>query len=315
MNTDEKIYYYLLGDFKIGVNQCSPLRDDDTNASFGIYRDSKGILKWHDFGLGRKPQGKLAVHLVMEMEKLTYSQAMRFIETEIMVKPVPELKIPEKLKLNGEPELYLRDHKDFELKYWARFGQTKEDLSREHIWAVDKLILPGFQLYSTRNDPAFAYLFGKDPLSFKLYRPLTANKANKFRMFNTTGVIEGWDTLEGSVFDLIWITSSTKDRLVWKKVCGPSEGVINPRSEGIFREIIEKKDQILNMSKRIIVIFDADETGFIKSKALARELGSEFIDVRNRLGLESDDKPVKDLARLTELRGLQALQNFKNSLW
>lgn len=324
MISDAEIYEYLLGPFEIGGMYISPaeLRRGDTNASFGVYEDG-GILKWHDFGLPRKAVGKKAIDLLMEMRGVSYHEAKQIIEKEIVPSRIGRgpLKLRKVEHLTGLPYIQHRDHRDFELTYWKKFHQTKFDLVYESIYALNSLQYADshYRVTSNPKDPAFVYLFQANPYQCKIYRP--HNPANKFRMFNCAGHIEGWSSMIREYsnldrpLDRLFITSSTKDRLCLKKTLSLSESAINPLSEKIWREITFAKDKIHSLAKEIIVIFDGDATGEQMSRDLAEEIGGKARIVTGNLGWdEENDKPVKDLARCTELFGIEKLQEFYDKI-
>lgn len=308
--SDAEIYHYLLGPFVVNgmYNAPAALRPNDTNPSFGVY-EGHGKLLWHDFG-GGEVSGDKAINLLMEMRNVSYRDALHIVKTEIanhrMGRPPITLR---KTTLRGKlPFITYRSHRDYELEYWHKFGQNEADLQYENIFALDQMSYKNsdFKFESKPHDPAFVYVYNTSPLSCKLYRPY--NDANKFRTFNTEGVIEGWSQMmtelkkRGKPFTTLYINSSTKDRVVWKKEISGDCGAINPRSEGIFREIIQKKDEINSLALNINVIFDADNTGYEKSKLLAERCDWKYTDLRNKLGWDQEkQKPIKDIARLREL--------------
>lgn len=324
MVTDEEIYYYLLGQFDVGAMYCAPrdLRDGDHNASFGVYEDG-GVLKWHDFGLPRKAVGKRAIDLLMEMRGVNYYEAQKIVEREIS--PARIGREPLKLKkvdnYRGLPFITYREHNSSELAYWRKFHQSGYDLIYEKIFALDYMQYSdnSFKIQSYPNDPAFVYLFNKNPLKCKIYRPY--NKDYKFRMFNMDGIIEGWESMIRErenldrPFSRLFITSSTKDRLCWKKCCEIDESTINPPSEKILREIVMKKNELYSLTNEIIVIFDGDETGREMARQLSEDLSGHYVDVTKLLGWDDEKGDwVKDLARNVELFGIESLRTFKKTL-
>jgi hypothetical protein len=311
--TEEEIYEFLLGPFVVNAMYRAPvqLRGNDSDPSFGVFEGQKGGLLWYDFGLAN--EDTKAVNLLMLMRGVDYRKALHIINTEVASSRLgkPPLKLL-KTSLRGKiPFVTWREHRDYELQYWAQFGQTKMDLEYQNIYALDSLSYRGssYKAISTREDPGFVYLYNGSPLSCKVYRPMNEN--NKFRMFNTTGVIEGWPQMMTEhklfgKFDTLYILASTKDRLAWNTVCGSAEATINPRSEGIFKELISKKDEIDLVAYKIIVIFDSDETGYKKSTELGKKCGWEVIDMR--------DKMEKDIAKFLKDEGQDALRELKSKI-
>lgn len=304
---DEQIYRYLLGDVVIPDLYVSPLgppyRKIDTAESFGLYiLNDDGIVRWKDFGLADQ-HGNRAINLLMYMRGLpmeteaqrkhSYILAKKIIEKEIKQeffgKDFTPLKKGQRVSKGTLPFVeFSQNFTDFELDYWNRYQITEEDLKREWIYKLESLKWigknEGKETLSTPEDPAFVYVFKRNPISWKLYRPLTPIKKNKFRQWNIDGVIEGAHDLPEKT-DLLIITGSTKDRTVIKKLNYHS---INGTAEGSYVNFILNKDKLKLIAKRIVVMHDADDAGAKTSEVLAGHLGCEWVDMRGKLDGQKD---------------------------
>lgn len=299
--SDDDIYRYICGsDIVVGNMYRSPLRDERT-PSFGLYEEN-GIIKWKDFGYPDS-SGNKAINLLMESMGLGFAEAIKYANTEI--KQNTTLKGSIKLKVNREsksklPFVKWSDiEKDYELNYWyLRYGIDRADLRRERIYSLDSLSWIGKDsetaLTSVKNDPAFLYLLQEatknKPLSFKVYRPLTERRSDKFRQFNVSGVIEGWysyieERKPNEKFGLTIICSSTKERLVLKKA---GFRAINPTSEGSMGVFLRTRDLLNKLSERFVIMYDADDPGFEASRKLNKETGWPYVDMRGKLEREKD---------------------------
>lgn len=298
MISDEQIYRYLLGDVVISEMYVSPIgephRKPDTAESFGLYiLNDDGVIRWKDFGIAEQTEGNRAIDLVKYMRNVSYWEAKKIVEKEVRSaffgKPQVTLKKGQRVQKGTLPFVqFSHDFKDFELEYWDRYQITFDDLKREWIYRLDSLKWigqnEGRETVSTPEDPAFVYVFKRNPISWKIYRPLSAKKANKFRQWNIEGVIEGAHDLPEKT-DLLIISGSTKDRTVIKKLNYHS---INGTGEGSYVSFIKNKDKLKLLAKRIVVMHDADQAGAETSKVLAGHLGCEYRDMRGKLAGQKD---------------------------
>ena len=317
--TDDQIYKYLCGNIDVGDMYLSPIpskyRKPDTNNSFGLYmKDGDPVIRWKDYGLSNQ-EGYTAIHLYQYMMgfPLDYkgflaakSHAEKEIPKYFRGKPVVEL---QKNKYNNKKDLcpyveYDSNFSDFELEYWDRYYLAKEDLLAENIFSLKKLKWLNYstETKSIAGDPAFIYIFDKNPISWKIYRPL--NKENKFRQWNIDGVIEGMHNFKEC--DTLILNSSTKDRMVVKKALNnESYGFLNSTSENSFVNLIKNKSKL--KAKRIIAMYDADDAGYNASVKIAEHLDCEYRDMRNKLDGQKDFSDYID-----KQKGKHSLNNLKN---
>lgn len=315
--TDEDIYRVLLGDVTIGENYNSPIPvkyrgKEDKTASFGLYYKDDGILRWKDYGFP-SAFGNKAGNLVQYLREgfpftpKGYKQALAYIEGEVRMgllgQPPTQLKRRRKgdsvpVVLSGESYL------DFELDFWHRFDFSENELHYEDIYPLRSMTYHegGENVFqSIPGNPAFIYWWSRNPASYKLYRPL-GDKRDKFRQWNIEGVIEGWNTMikeyNGTPFDILFINSSTKDRIVTKKAFkGEYVSSINPRGESDRIDLINKKDEINSLAKRVVIIYDADDPGYDGALMLSQLTGWEMVDVRGKLHGQKDIADMKDKTR------------------
>lgn len=289
-------------------NSPIPGRNDKT-PSFCLYvRDNQ--IKWCDHGLtdqfGNKPENLVQYMEGLELTSKGFYDAKRLIDKNISRqltgKPLKQLRM--RPTRDSAPYIQDKEYENFELTYWNRFEISKSELLFEDIRPLKSLSWSGINgepnVRSTPSDPAFVYWWDTNPASWKLYRPLT-NKRDKFRQENVHGVIEGWNSMTKSIdgpLDILFILSSTKDRLVVKHAFGDPEKIngINPRGEADFADIMQKAPEIKKLAKRVIIMFDADDPGFTGSKKLADLTGFEFYDFRDKLGFDPDRNKIKDFA-------------------
>lgn len=313
MITDDQIYQYLLGDnIIISEMYQSPIpiehRKPDTADSFGLYiKNDDGIIRWKDFGLADQ-QGNRAIDLVKYMkgfpvDEKGYYPAKKFVETEItrnyFGKSVVELKKASRVGKGTLPYITWNDgYTDFEMEYMDRFSFTESELRQEQVYGLKSLHWVGDHVgretHSVTGDPAFVYLFRQNPVSWKLYRPLAKDITRKFRQWNIENIIEGGHTLPVAKQPLLIITSSTKDRLVYKHL---KHWSLNPSAESAYVTFIRNKERLKQLADRIVVMNDGDEAGFKTGTVMATHLGCENIDMRNKLGSWKDPSDFVDKLR------------------
>lgn len=319
MLSDDALYKVLLepyfGEVVVGEMYNSPLPGRrDYTPSFGLF-EKDGVICWKDFALS-EVSGNKAVNLLMEMRDMTYAEAMDMIENEIEPQFITNsVKAYEKLrrcrKVKTLPFVsFSRKFKPYELAYWERFQITEEELLRDQVYAMRKLTYEGSDevLESVEGDPAFVYWFSKSPASFKIYRPQAEPTiipreglppkviSNKFRLHNTTGVIEGWNVLpqRPSKPTRLPLVSSTKDRLVIKKLF---QHALNPTGESSWQPLVEKKEELQRRGYHPVILYDADDPGWKATEKLMKETGWPGHDMRGRLNGEKDFSDFVDIER------------------
>lgn len=311
--TDEDIYRYYLGDFIIGAMYNSPIpgRNDKT-PSFQVYEHRKtGRLCWIDYGLPNQ-FGSNAYNLVQYLRNIPitdsgYGYAKRIAYNEVssgmIGKPTTVLKrLPTK-----ETTPYINSNssfKEYEIKFWERFGISEQLLKDEGVESVSSMSWFGkkgdVHIKSTETNPAFVYWWNKNPASWKLYQPFKP-KREKFRQENVSGIIEGWNSMireyvSGVKFKVLFINSSTKDRLTVKAAYGDTTKYngINPRGEKDRQDLLAKKEDIDNLAERVCILYDADDPGYESSMILQKLTGWEAYDMRGKLDGQKDFSDYKD---------------------
>jgi hypothetical protein len=303
--TEEDIYRFYLGDIIVGEMYNSPIpgREDDT-PSFQLFehRDT-GKLKWLDYGLtdqfGKDPANLVQYLRYLPLTHRGYHDAKRLMEREVQFGMVgkPLTKLSRRATRDTIP--YIKpamEWRKFELDYWMRFQITQAELDREDIQPLGSLSWAGkgggTHLASTEDDPTFVYWWNKNPASWKLYRPLSPKKI-RFRQENVDGVIEGWNSLQRELegpLDILFILSSTKDRLVVKHAYpSPWINAINPRGEADRVDIVNLVGEINNFADRVIILYDADDPGWAGAQTMSSLTGWECFNTMGVL-------PTKDFS-------------------
>jgi hypothetical protein len=259
------LYTFYLG-FKpeLGLKFSSPIRtngNSDTEGSFSIYppasKRATNEYLWKDNGTGQTGNIFKLVGMLHSITK--HEDILRIIDRDFnlgfslgepvqyqMTKVVaPVFRGQADIRIKSRPFRY------GDLKYWAQFGISRETLELYNVTAVEMYWLFADQKYpKTTFDICFAYRIWS---KYKIYRPLAADKGDKFRNNFTEKHIEGFTQLKYDQ-DLLIITKSLKDVMLlrefgYEAVASHSESnIIPPQALSYF----EAK------YKRIVVWYDND---------------------------------------------------------
>jgi hypothetical protein len=194
-------------------------------------------------------------------------------------------------------QIHLRNWNKKDQEYWLQFGIDIKLLKKYNIFPVKKYYTKtkstsGFLLVYNydrdRNDPCYCYRIGEDDPNVKLYRPLAKDVANKWRTNTTVNDVQGLDQLPlYPTNDTLIITSSMKDVLTLVSI---GYDAIAPQSEGVCVPI-NIINKLKKKYKRIIFIYDSDETGHKFSKQHAELSNCEY----RLLSKHNDQKDFADI--------------------
>lgn len=268
--------YYLRIPIKKGLFR-SPLRKDK-RPTCSLYRNNLGTLIFKDFATGQYLD---IFSVVQEMFRCNYPEALRIIANDMgIVKDKTLHKNPGKINSNptrikdketSKIQVEIQEFTPLELKWWAKFGITKDILHHFNVYSCKYVFLNGDLLaQSQQHCPIFGY-YGKKYQGIELWRCYFP-KRTSFRFINNwpKQKIQGYDQLPKSG-KLLVITKSLKDVMCLYS-CGIS--ACAPNSENLFIS-----DTVLqNLKERfknIVVFYDNDRTG-IHNMAKIRENYPEF---------------------------------------
>lgn len=280
--TDYDIYCELSGeDIEIGRAFRSPVREDDTRASFSIFiPDTVSDVRedeiwWRDFST--KEFGNVFsfvqkyAQFHYEYELTTRKEIIAFLDQEL------ELGIFEGEKVVREKRII--DWEEARKKRDIIF-QSREFTRRDIFWwamyAIDVPLLQGHNVRSIKHflnedhtirssvrqmELAFAYMvFDK----VKVYRP----EAGEFKWRNTcpSHYIQGIQQCTGQ--DTLIITKSMKDLLCFKSLMHVDAIALQGEGMRIPQNIL---DQIKKLYKNVYVVMDYDPTGIEAAEDLEKE--------------------------------------------
>lgn len=286
--TDFDIYCELLDrDLEIGVSIESPLRDDDTRASFSLYIPTSPELTdirpdevwWKDFAGG---YGNVFT-FVQRYAEFAYGEVLedrtaiiKFLDNELGLG-----------LFGGEKKIYTKREIDYEaarqtkeilftsrpytrrdLTWWAQFGIDKSLLEKYDVRSIKYLLNEDYTVkYEFRAmQLAFAYVV-KDKV--KIYCP----EEDEFKWRNTCPADYLLGAEQAGDSDILIITKSLKDIMSIKAFVNVD--CIAPQSETWnFPQTLV--DNIKQFYKEVYVVMDYDPAGI----AAAERLESHGFKVR-----------------------------------
>lgn len=241
--------------------QISPLRKDrKPTASF--YRNSKGDLIFHDFGIGFHEN---FIGVVMHLYQCDYQKALNTIAEDF---GYIEKTTPSKVKVVIETEVIDEKQEtliqiekqhftESELRWWKSFGISLETLRKFKVYSCKNIFLNGnYFCSSSSHNPIFGYYGGKLNKAelWRIYFP----RKKSFRFIsNWNGrMIQGAKQLP-KTGDLLVITKSMKDTMLLYELGIPA---IAPCSEVMFLSKTQL-DHLKCRFKNIVVFYDNDYAG------------------------------------------------------
>jgi hypothetical protein len=295
------IYSYYL-DQQVVINKpiSSPFRKDN-NPSWSLFRSKRNEIMYKDFATGETGN---VVKFVQVLFDITYRQALKKIWKDLISsnkikqlrpKVEPELRIPAKI-ISIKRKYFTKTDED----YWGQYGIDKDTLKFFNVYPINSFWVNDIQqsFKYTKDCPMYAYkVYNK----FKIYRPFSKNREDKWR--NNCGPydVQGWEQLPW-VGELLIITKSLKDVMVLYKM---GYAAIAPQSENstIPKKII---DELKQRFTRVVILFDNDTAGRDAAIKLAEKHDLTYIYISlDKLLLYN----VKDISDYVKELGIVPAEN------
>lgn len=305
--SEEQIMAFYL---KVPINNKklfrSPLRSDKHNTC-SIFRSNNGTLLFKDFATG---QALNCFEIVKTLYKCDYYTALHIIANDFglirdntLVKNRGKI-ISKDFKIDEKEfskiQVEIQDFTNLELKWWAKYGITKDILDKFNVYSCKHVFLNGQLIAkSQQHCPIFGY-YGKKYQGLELWRCyFPKRREGRFIGNWPTKKIQGLEYLPKSG-NLLVITKSMKDVM-----CLYSLGIsaVAPNSETQFISDTMLSD-LKKRFKHIIVLFDNDLTGISfmnKQKRLHPELIYTWIP------RESGAKDISDFYKIYNKKKTQEL--------
>ncbi|HKL13707.1 MAG TPA: hypothetical protein VJ907_08885, partial [Halanaerobiales bacterium] len=193
---DELAIYNYYSDevLSIGKPIKSPLRRDN-NPSFALYVSKNGKIMWKDFSTGDSGD---VIKFVKWKLHTDYKHALKYIWRDLIAEPIGKFNIVEYKRPNyvsrteiGIKRKYFSKTDD---NYWGQYGLDRRILKRYKVTPIHNFWINEVkQSFSyDEKSPMYAYrIFNK----FKIYRPMSKTKKDKWRTNCNSYDIQGYEQL------------------------------------------------------------------------------------------------------------------------
>jgi len=287
--TDYDIFAYYLGDFKVGKLYNSPLRPDDQNPSFAVFKSRYGPLMFKDHGTG---QSGNALTFVKEISNIHTDRELEkeFLKIIRSTAPKSNRTVTREYRPSGSMEIGIvrQPFNKFDIEFWDLFGIKEETLKKYDVFSI-KYFLCNKIVSGIYKDgsPMYAYKVND---KFKIYRPLNS-KYTKWRTNLSVRDIQGLKQLpDEPTSDILIITKSLKDVMVLYEM---RYDAVSPSSETTFIP-----DDILTQLKLkykyIFILYDRDKTGVKQSRAYSQRYNIIPFFINKRFEAKDISDAVKD---------------------
>ena len=287
---DYDIYSYYVGQFKIGKLFNSPLRSDDKNPSFAIFKGVNGKLFFKDHGSG---EGGNAIKFVKLYKGI---QTRDELEREL-------LRIVRKMNPNSGNAIRTYSYSvdsgptdigivrqpftDVDKQYWKQFHISIDTLKKFQVFSI-KYFLCNRVVRGTYKETSPMYAYKIDD-KFKIYRPL-ASKYTKWRTNLTNRNVQGLSEIPKEGGNLLIITKSLKDvmclyEMGFNAIAASSETTFIP--ENIIKSLRSKW-------KHIVIIYDRDKTGMLESRKYSKQYKMDAIFVHKKFKAKDISDAIRD---------------------
>lgn len=288
MLDDKSIYTYYLGSIKVGKLINSPLRNDDKNPSFAIFRGKQGGLFFKDHGSG---QGGNALKFIKLLKGIETREELEKELLRIVRKMNPGMIVQQRSytqKISTTDIGIVRQpFTDIDKKYWKQFHISLDTLKRFQVFSI-KYFLCNRVVRGTykETNPMYAYkVYDK----FKIYRPL-ASKYTKWRTNLTNEHVQGLAELPKDGGNLLIITKSLKDvmclyEMGFNAIASSSETTFIP--DNILKSL-------RNKWKYILILYDRDKTGMSEAHKYSKKYKLDAFFVHKKFNSKDISDAIKN---------------------
>ena len=286
---DYDIYSYYVGQFKIGKLFNSPLRSDDKNPSFNIFKGNGGGLFFKDHGSG---EGGNAIKFVKLIKNIQTRDELERELLRIVRKMNPNQQYVQRTYStvnSGSTDIGIvrQPFTDVDKKYWKQFHISIDTLKLFQVFSI-KYFLCNRVVRGTykESSPMYAYkVFDK----FKIYRPL-ASKYTKWRTNLTNRDVQGLAEIPKEGGNLLIITKSLKDvmclyEMGFNAIAASSETTFIP--DDILQSLRSKWNHI-------VIIYDRDKTGMLEARKYSKQYRLDAIFVHKKFKAEDISDAIRD---------------------
>lgn len=293
--TELDIYEAYLGKIKVGQIYNSPLRKDE-NPSFGLFYSKRtGQLLFKDLATGDCGNVFKFVGMYTGLKSTAVNKdiiaKLNLTNSTCFVSSKPKIKSHE-----CEISVVRQPFSDKDLAYWLQFGITHDTLIKYNVSPITYYLNNSIVKWKYEEDnPMYAY---KVYNHFKIYRPLSKTKKDKWRNSLTIDDIQGYKQLPKSG-EVCIITKSLKDVMCLYEMGIPA---ISPSCETTFISDIAL-ERILKRFKRVYICFDRDSCGLLNSVKIWQRFRIPTLFIHKRY-------KSKDISDAIKNNGFNEIKNY-----
>ena len=286
---DYTIYSYYLGSFKPGKLMNSPLRSDDKMPSFAIFPSKTGGLLFKDHGTGESGNALKFIKLYkgIQTRNELERELLRIVRLSNPTSNVATVTRTYTPKGDVDIGIVRQPFTEVDKKYWKQFHISIDTLKKFNVFSIKYFLCNRVVRGTYKEDsPMYAY---KVYDRFKIYRPL-ASKYTKWRTNLTNRYVQGLAELPKEGGNLLIITKSLKDvmclyEMGFNAIAASSETTFIP--EDILESLRSKW-------KHIVILYDRDKTGMLKSRDYNRRYKLDCIFVHKKFKAKDVSDAVRD---------------------
>jgi len=278
--TEYDIYHHYLGNkLKIGRVMSSPFHEDK-HPSFGIFKSSNGTLLWKDQATGETGN---VLTFVKKIENFyNISQALKLIYDKFIKGVISQTKEGLYIKdyyenTNRILSIQRQNFTKNDDAYWGKYLISRETLKKFNVYPISLFWIDDYisPLKYQKDSPMYAYkIFDK----FKIYRPYSEFKKDKWRTNCSSIDIQGFEQLPASG-ELLIITKSLKDIMVLHEL-GYTSVALQSENDRLDHKIYKN---LSDRFKRIVILFDNDEPGKVSAAKLAEKYNIKYCFIDSSL--------------------------------
>ena len=257
---DYDIFAYYMGNFTVGKLYNSPLRQDDKNPSFAVFRGRQGNLMFKDHGSG------IAGNALKFVKEYNHISTDSELEKELLkiirhTAPLSTRDVKKEYKSNSTIEIGIvrQEFTDADIKYWGQYNIDVPTLKYFKVFSIKYFlcnrVVSG--VYKDTN-PMFAYKVND---RFKIYRPMNS-KYTKWRTNLTSRDIQGLEQLPDGKRKLLIITKSLKDVMV--------------------------------LSEQMLILYDRDKTGMMRAREYSKKYNIPAFFINKKFAAKDISDAVKE---------------------
>lgn len=298
--------YYLGKSIKIGQHINSPFRHDSNSGSFNLYiNQANGLVYFKDHVEDKFGD---AVDFIRYKYLLDFAEARERIKVDLgtvdkYAEGYEYLHLPRQRTFETSNVIITYEKKEWSKEdqlFWMRFNVSFQLLERYRVCAASSVTIQRsdytYTMKSSIFDPIYIIIFPSG--RYKVYRPLTSNKKNKWRSTIRIEDVFGLDLLADDL-PCVFICGGNKDTLAMASLIEHDMAITNSSETVMLSPYTYTV--LKNKCKQIYLVYDADKTGRERTQRIIKEY-PDIIDASFPIvATSSKFTKVKDLSDVIEM--------------